>query len=128
MLALMGVVIGAPPATAQQRLVSIGDRTLSIDCVGTHPDRVTVVLMAGGGRTARDWEKVQTAVARDARVCSYDRAGLGASDKTPRVQSAREIVDDMRALLTAAGETGPYLLVAHSIAGIYARAFEQRFP
>src|SRR5262245_15646072 len=127
MLALI-VVIGALPAFAEQRLVSIDDRRLSIDCQGRHPDRTTVVLMAGGGRTAKDWEKLLPAVARDARVCSYDRAGLGASDKTQKPQSAREIVDDLRALLTASRETGPYVLVAHSMAGIYARGFEQRFP
>jgi pimeloyl-ACP methyl ester carboxylesterase len=127
MLGVIGGLIGSLPASAQQRLVSIGDRRLSIDCQGT-PKPTTVVLMAGGGRTAKDWEKVQATVAGEARVCGYDRAGLGASDKTPAPQSASAIVDDLRALLTASRETGPYVLVAHSMAGIYARLFEDRFP
>jgi pimeloyl-ACP methyl ester carboxylesterase len=53
---------------------------------------------------------------------------VGASDKPDRVQSPSEIVDDLRALLMASGEQGPYVLVAHSIAGVYARGFEARFP
>lgn len=84
--------------------------------------------MAGAGNTGKVWEKVQPSVARDVRVCSYDRVGLGASDKTDRIQSPSEIVDDLHALLKASGETGPYVLVAHSIAGIHARGFETRFP
>lgn len=128
MLVLIGMLGASLPASAEQRLVSIGDRRLSIDCQGTAKGAPIVVLMAGGGRPAKDWEKVQPTVAREARVCSYDRAGLGASDKTPKLQTAQEIVDDLRALLKAAGEAGPYVLVAHSMAGIYARGFESRFP
>ena len=128
MLALIGVLICSVPVSAQQRLVSVGDRRISIDCQGTRGAQPTIVLMAGGGRTAQDWDKVQPTIAREARVCSYDRAGLGASDKTVTPQSAADIVNDLRALLTAAGETSPYVLVAHSMAGLYARLFESRFP
>src|SRR5262249_27095653 len=35
---------------------------------------------------------------------------------------------DLHAMLRAAQEAPPYILVAHSIAGIYARAFETRYP
>jgi pimeloyl-ACP methyl ester carboxylesterase len=88
----------------------------------------TVVLLAGGGRTAKDWEKVQPAVSGFARVCSYDIAGMGESDKPPKDQSIDEIVDDLRALLKAAGEKPPYALTGHSIAGLYCRRFATRFP
>lgn len=74
-----------------------------------------------------DWVNIQPTVASFTRVCRYDRAGLGNSDKTPQLQSVGEIVEDLHALLRAADEAPPYILVAHSIAGIYARAFEARF-
>lgn len=48
---------GGFPAYAERRLVSVGDRRLSIDCEG-HTTRQTVVLIAGLGRTAEDWTKV----------------------------------------------------------------------
>lgn len=89
---------------------------------------VTVILLAGGGRTARDWEKVKPAVSGVARVCSYDIAGMGESDKPPHDQSVDEIVDDLRALLRAAGEKPPYVLTRYSIAGLYCRRFATRFP
>jgi pimeloyl-ACP methyl ester carboxylesterase len=113
---------------AQARLVSIGERRLSIDCAGNSSQAPTVILLAGGGRTAKDWAAVQPAVAGFARVCSYDRAGLGASEKPLKPQSVDQIVGDLHALLAAAGEKAPYVLVGQSIGGIYARRFAAQFP
>src|SRR4051812_7122411 len=124
-LALLALAI---PAFAEHRLISIGDRRLSIDCDANPSSTATVLLLAGGGRTAKDWSKVQPAVSKFARVCSYDRAGLGESEKTAKPQSAAEIVDDLHALLEAAGEKPPYVLVGHSVAGIYCRRFVTKFP
>jgi pimeloyl-ACP methyl ester carboxylesterase len=114
-------------AYADPRLVSIGARRLSIDCTG-NPSPSTVILIAGGGRTAADWSKVQPSVSTFTHVCSYDRAGLGPSDKTTTPQTVAEIVNDLHALLKIAGEKPPYVLVGHSIAGIYARRFADAFP
>jgi pimeloyl-ACP methyl ester carboxylesterase len=116
------------PCRAEERLVSIGARRLAIDCTGEHSPAPTVLLIAGQGRTAQDWVKVQPAVSSFVRVCSYDRAGLGKSDKVAQPQSVEEIVGDLRSLLASAGERPPYLLVAHSIAGILARRFTTKFP
>src|SRR6516165_10224017 len=126
LLALAGLA-GGFPAYGERRLVGVGNRRLSIDCEGALT-RQTVVLIAGLGRTAEDWAKVQPAVSAFARVCSYDRAGSGASDKTATPQTVDEIVEDLHRLLSAAGEKGPYVLVGHSIAGIYCRRFETAHP
>jgi pimeloyl-ACP methyl ester carboxylesterase len=116
-------------AVGDHRLISIGERKLSIDCDGDTARTPTVVLLAGGGRTSKDWAKVQPEVAKFARVCSYDRAGFGDSDKvSAKVQPTPEVVDDLSKLLAASGEKGPYILVTHSIAGIYARAYAARYP
>jgi pimeloyl-ACP methyl ester carboxylesterase len=123
---LLSVVFAA---SAEHRMISIGDRRLSIDCNGEPQHSPTIVLIAGGGRTAKDWARVQPAVSSFARVCSYDRAGFGESDKvTAKVQPVEEVVDDLQALLKASGEKGPYILVPHSIAGIYARRFVTKYP
>lgn len=116
-------------AFGEQRLVGIGDRRLSIDCAGEPGSTPTVVLIAGGGRTAKDWAKVQPAVSAFARVCSYDRAGFGESDKiAAKLQPVEEVVDDLHKLLKASGESGPFILVGHSIAGIYIRRFVTKYP
>jgi pimeloyl-ACP methyl ester carboxylesterase len=116
-----------PLAHADRRLVSIADRRLSIECTGA-PSPHTVILIAGQGRTMQDWSRVQPALSGFTRVCSYDRAGFGESDKPPNQQSMAEIVDDLHQLLAAAHEKPPYILVGHSIAGIICRRFTAKFP
>jgi pimeloyl-ACP methyl ester carboxylesterase len=115
-------------AFGEHRMISLGDRRLSIDCDG-EAGSATVVLMAGGGRTAQDWAKVQPAVAKFARACSYDYAGFGGSDKADsKPQPVDEVVDDLQKLLQAADEKRPFILVGHSVGGIYARSFVTKFP
>jgi pimeloyl-ACP methyl ester carboxylesterase len=124
------LAISLTACRGHHRMISLGDRRLAIDCDGkAGSSKATVMLIAGGGRTAKDWAKVQPAVASFARVCSYDRTGLGNSDKAAsKLQSVDEIVDDLHKLLTASGEKGPFILVGHSLAGIYVRRFVTRFP
>ena len=123
-----GLLATSITAFGDHRLISLGDRRLSIDCDG-EVSSATVVLIAGGGRTAKDWVKVQPAVSKFARVCSYDRAGFGESDKAAsKMQSVDEVVDDLHGLLKASDEKRPFILVGHSVAGIYARSFVTKFP
>ena len=115
-------------AFGEHRMISIGDRRLSIDCDG-ELGSTTVVLIAGGGRTAKDWAKVQPAVSQFARVCSYDRSGFGKSGKAAsQPQPVIEVVADLHKLLEKAKEKSPFILVGHSIAGIYSRSFADTFP
>jgi pimeloyl-ACP methyl ester carboxylesterase len=58
----------------------------------------------------------------------YDRAGTGWSDQVELPRKATEVVDEMRSLLHAARMPAPYLLVGHSLGGIYTRRYAQRFP
>jgi pimeloyl-ACP methyl ester carboxylesterase len=111
------------------RMINIGDRSLAVYCSGEALRSPTVILISGGGRTAEDWSQIQPTVSTFARVCSYDRANSGASDKAPvELQSVDEVVDDLRAWLKVSREKGPFILVGHSIAGMYARRFATRYP
>src|SRR5262245_14195886 len=117
-------------ALAQEpRMISIGDRRIAVYCDGDATGSPTVILIPAGGRTAKDWEKVQPAVSKFARVCSYDHANFGASDRAPvQQQSIDRVVDDLHAWLKASAEKNPFILVGHSVAGIYSRRFATRYP
>ncbi len=88
----------------------------------------TVVLDAGMGDTSEVWAKVQPEVARFTRVFSYDRAGMGRSDKAPVPRTCKEIIADLRSLLLAAHLAPPYVLVAHSWSGINTRWYAGQYP
>lgn len=54
---------------------------------------------------------------------SYDRAGHGWSDPAREPRTARQVAEELRALLDVAAVPGPYILVAHSFGGYVSRAF-----
>lgn len=60
-------------------------------------------------------------------MCAYDRFGSGRSDAAPAPQTFATEADDLHALLQAAGEPGPYVVVGHSFGGDEAVAFADRF-
>ena len=95
---------------APGRLIDIGGRTLHLHCTGRGSP--TVLLEGGGGAFSVDWALVQPAVAESTRVCAYDRAGLGWSDRGPAYEVVEQIVSDLHGLLQASGEQGPYILAA----------------
>jgi len=129
--AVVAILLRLPtalPALAEQRMVSVGERRIAIYCDGEPARFPAVILVPAGGRTAKDWETVQPEVARFTRVCSYDHANFGQSDRAPvRLQSVDEVVDDLHAWLQASREKGPFVLVSHSNSGIYVRRFETRY-
>jgi pimeloyl-ACP methyl ester carboxylesterase len=88
----------------------------------------TIVLDAGLGNDSLIWAKVQPELSKTTRVCSYDRAGFGWSDPQPGPHDAERIADQLHSLLTQAGITGATVLMGHSIAGLYIRAYVNRYP
>ena len=110
----------SPPYVAAGRRIDVGGRALYLDCRGSGSP--TVVLEAGSGSDSATWSAVLDASARITRTCAYDRAGRGRSDPTgPR--TLVEAAAELRALLTAAGEPGLYVLVGHSLGGAFVRVF-----
>ena len=108
------------------RLVDVGGYRLHLYCTGAGSP--TVILEAGGGNPWLSWYKVQPQVAAFTRVCSYDRAGLGWSDPSPRPRTAMVIAEELHTLLHNAGIPGPFVLVGHSLGGMDARMFANRYP
>jgi len=126
-LALAGVIVlhGADDNPGG-RLVPVGDHRLFAYCSGAR-SHTTVVLVNGLGAGLDVWKPVQAKVEAFARVCSYDRAGEGRSDRVGHLQSPDEVVNDLKRLLEAEAP-GPYLLVGWSLGGIYVRHFAKRYP
>ena len=111
---------------ARGRLIDVGGYRMHLDCRGDGAP--TVVMDAGLGGSSLDWSLVQADLARTAQVCTYDRAGMGWSEVSPRPRTPKHIADELHSLLTNAGLSGPYVLVAHSLAGKTVRMFASAHP
>ncbi|HEY9611879.1 MAG TPA: alpha/beta hydrolase [Allocoleopsis sp.] len=67
-------------------------------------------------------------LAKLARVCIYDRAGYGWSDRSPHPRTSSQIVAELDTLLTQAGIEPPYILLGNSFGSYNVRLYAHRFP
>lgn len=121
------VLVALAGSVTYGQLIAVGEHRLFLNCQGAAKG-ATVILMAGGVDTTETWDKVQEPISHFARVCSYDRLGVGRSDSLPKgqAQSVSAILSDLAGLLEAATIRPPYILVGHSIGGLYARAYDRQ--
>jgi pimeloyl-ACP methyl ester carboxylesterase len=129
-----------PPPLPGQR-IDVGGYSLYIECAGSGSP--TVILEAGAGAPsatldraeigipglAEGWRTVRAALASETRVCAYDRAGLGASDRRPLAlaPTAATFADELRTLLANANVPGPYILYGGSFGGLLISGYTLRY-
>ncbi len=108
------------------RLIKVDDHRLHIVCQGSGDP--TVIFESGGGGSSLDWRAVQQRVAAMTRACAYDRAGVAWSDPSPDPPAADRVAADLHHLLERGGISGPYVLVGHSLGGLFAEEFAFLYP
>jgi hypothetical protein len=88
----------------------------------------TVILDAGDGADASQWNQVITPLAEVTKVCAYDRGGLGHSDPVTGCRHLADLTGDLGQLLEAADIPGPYVVVGTSGGGYIAAGFAEERP
>ncbi|MEI9984886.1 MAG: alpha/beta hydrolase [Aliidongia sp.] len=115
------------PYARPHQLVEIGaGRKLNLYCIGHGVP--TVVFDADAGAPGWDWLLVQPAIAKRTQSCVYDRAGLGFSDPSNRPGTSANAVEDLNALLAAAGLKPPFILVGEGYGGMNVQLYAYRYP
>ena len=132
----------APPASASAAAsddaaihgtIEVGGHELYLDCEGAGTP--TVLLLHGivmepadvatGGSSS--WDATRDELG-DTRTCAYDRRNVGQSDQVPGMSSATDAIEDLRGLLQAAGEEGPYVLAGYSFGGLLSLLYAGTYP
>lgn len=116
----------APAVAMRGQLVDVGPYRLHLECHGSRGP--TVILEPGAGGSAASMGLIAPAVARDSRVCVYDRAGRGWSDPAASPPDGAQIATDLHTLLDRARVPGPYVLAGHSFGGLYVRTYAAKYP
>lgn len=88
----------------------------------------TVVFENGLGGKMDWWEKVIPEVSKKATVFAYNRPSYGNSDATTTPRDSEHITAELRALLAAKGLKPPYIMVGHSVGGLYMQHYARRYP
>lgn len=111
---------------APGELVEVDGNRMHIRCEGTGSP--TVVMEAGSGDCSLSWALVQQNVSAFSRVCTYDRQGYAWSDPVPGPLTASNVTGRLHTLLSRANVSPPYVLVGHSLGGVYVRYYTHRYP
>ena len=118
----------ANPSIEATFVVGEDGRRLALVCWG---EGSPTVLLETGGDNIEEWSGsgVVRQLASRARVCTYDRAGTGASDPPPyERRDADDVVNDLKALFVAADLDGPYVLVGRSFGGMIVTHYAEVLP
>ena len=150
--------VGAVPRTSGARgdfarQVDIGGRKIYLRCAGTSPSgEPTVILMSGYHDSSDVWTQADVlsllkpavgppvfqALAQSHRVCAYDRPGtIRYVDGTPltkrstpvtQPRTAKDVVAELHAVLSKAHVRGPFVLVGHSLGGLFVLLYARTYP
>ncbi|MGI8387641.1 alpha/beta fold hydrolase [Robertmurraya sp. P23] len=90
----------------------------------------TIVLLSGLGTTAPvlDFEPLVNELAKENKVIVVEEFGYGWSDLTKKERTVENIVGEIRTALQLANIKGPYILMPHSISGIYSMYYANKYP
>jgi pimeloyl-ACP methyl ester carboxylesterase len=117
-------------SSSLDQMIDVGGYRLHINCAGNPLNgSATVVMDAGGYDSSESWNKVQPEIAKFTRICVYDRANLGKSERRPNPSyTSQEIVNDLHTLLVKANIASPFVLVGHSFGGMNMRLYASQYP
>ena len=110
--------------------VSVGDYSLNVAKFGNEDSKHTIVAIAGLGMgdCSVSMRQMTAGLEGDNLVVFVDRAGYGLSDDTNNEMTLEYIVEDYRKALKNSGVEGPYILMPHSIGGVYATYWCSQYP
>ncbi len=123
---MLAVCIGGCGTLAGVTTAAVGGR--QVESVVAGQGMSVVVLENGLGGTLDWWAKVWPEAARESTVLAYNRAGYGKSDVVAQTRDGTHIVNELRALLQARKLPPPYVLVGHSLGGLYMQLYARQHP
>lgn len=99
-----------------------------IEFAMTQHNTIPVVFENGLGGRMEWWKKVLLEISNDTTTFAYNRPGYGESDSVSTPRDGSHVVDELRLLLRSKGLNPPYILVGHSLGGLYMQLFARRYP
>ncbi|MBN1224704.1 MAG: alpha/beta hydrolase [Candidatus Aminicenantes bacterium] len=87
----------------------------------------TIIFIPGGYSQGLGLWHLHKAMAKEIRSILFDRAGTGWSQRSPYPRHVKRDTQELKMLLDAAGEKGPFILVGHSWGGFFANNYALNF-
>lgn len=110
------------------QLVQVNGCNMSVYVEGTGDK--TLVFLSGSGTCSPilDFKSLYSLLSGDYRIAVVEKFGYGFSDVVDEQRDIDTVLDETRAALAAAGVDGAYILCPHSMSGIEALYWAQKYP
>lgn len=107
------------------KMVDAGEFKLHLQKQGE--GKPTIILEAGSGASSLSWNDLPEELAKYGTVVTYDRGGYAWSEEPTTERTGENIVKELYTALKNEKIEGPYILVGHSLGGMYVRLFAQTY-
>ncbi len=110
------------------QMVDVNGKKMHVYSVGNGEQ--TVVLLPGMGvpLPSADFGPLMRKLSENYTVVTVEYFGVGFSEETKTPRTTENYVNEVRAALDKAGFKPPYILMPHSISGVYCEYYAARFP
>lgn len=114
--------------TPMGKLVEVNGNQMSLYMEGSGDK--TLVFLSGGGTCSPilDFRSLYSLLSDDYRIVVVEKFGYGFSDITDGNRDIDTVLEDTRQALKQAEIQGPFILCAHSMSGIEALYWGQKYP
>ncbi len=116
---------------SQKRFITIDNSKIWINTIGIEnrkEGQPVIVFESGLGTPMDNWDRVLEGVSELAPMITYDRPGIGESEPDDEMPTIKKVSDRLVLLLKHLELKPPYILVGHSLGGLYVRGFAVYYP
>ena len=137
LVCIVSAILARPSASLAQadapstRMLGVDGAQMRVLTAGIErrkPGEPVIILEAGAGADLETWKPILPDVSRVGPVIAYDRRALGQSEADPSTPTFTRTVQTLHAVLQALKVPPPYVLVGHSMGGVFIRGFASMYP
>lgn len=110
------------------QLVEVNGKKMHVYTKGEGENTIVLLSGAGTAAPALDYVPLMNEMAKNNRVVVVETFGYGWSDTTNKERTVENIVEEIRDALNKANIEGPYILMPHSVSGIYSMYYANKYP
>lgn len=116
---------------AQEQLLNVNGSTYHVYLKGFENRKAgtpALILENGHGVGLGNWDTILEPLAQVAPVFAYDRAGVEKSAVQYKMPTINQVAENLKSILTELHITPPYILIGHSLGGVYIRGYAGLYP
>ncbi|SEI52765.1 Pimeloyl-ACP methyl ester carboxylesterase [Dyadobacter koreensis] len=116
---------------SQEKVVKVNGIDFNVYTKGfeNRKNNVPALIFENGMGVGLDtWDLVIDELSKEVPVFAYERANVGKSGKDYKLPAIGKVSENLKCILTTLNIQPPYILIGHSMGGLYTRAYSGLYP